>query len=392
MHQHLTFEPSASERSGPGSGPPPGVPKMRDVAQLAGVSPQTVSRVLNSPELVSQETRSRVLQVIDEVGYRRNYAARALSSSRSRTIGVVDSGSTILGQARMLETVQEAARTAGYATSVAIVHRPSAAAIQKAFQDLIEMDVEGIVVMGNTVALVEAAARAASRVPLAMIASSQLTAPQIIQVAPAGTASARAATRHLLEQGCARIAHIAGPDGWVDAQAREEGWRTELESHGLPADAVFRGDWLPGSGYQAGLGIVEQGSIDGVFAANDHMALGALAAFARAGLEVPHDIAVVGYDDLLGAEYFQPPLTTVRQEFDLMGERCIAQLISAMAGRPAQDVEIPAELIVRDSSLRSPAGGGAGDRAARARGGRTGGVAGAPAQARPPHEGAAGAS
>jgi DNA-binding LacI/PurR family transcriptional regulator len=381
VHQHLTFEASAPERSGPLTAVPHGVPKMRDVAQLAGVSPQTVSRVLNAPELVSHQTRARVLQVIDEVGYRRNSAARALSSSKSRTIGVVDSGSTILGQARMLETVQEAARTAGYATSVAIVHRPSAAAIQEAFRHLIEMDVEGIVVMGNTAALVEAAALAASRVPLAMIASSQLTAPQVIQVAPAGSASARAATRHLLDQGCARIAHVAGPDGWVDAQAREEGWRTELESHGLPADAVFRGDWLPGSGYQAGLDIVEQGSIDGVFAANDHMALGALAAFARAGLDVPHDIAVVGYDDLLGAEYFQPPLTTVRQEFALMGERCIAQLLSAIAGQPTQDVEIPAELIVRDSSLRGAPGGGAREEAARRR-----------PLPLPGHQGAAGAS
>jgi DNA-binding LacI/PurR family transcriptional regulator len=325
---------------------------MRDVALLAGVSPQTVSRVLNAPETVSQQTRSRVLSVIDEVGYRRNSAARALSSMKSRTLGVVDSGSHVLGQARMLETVEEAARTAGYATSVAIVHRPSAAAIQDAFEHLMEMDVEGIVVMGNTVALVDAAARAASRVPLAMIASSQLSASQIIQVAPAGTASARAATRHLVEQGCARIAHIAGPEGWVDAQAREQGWRTELASHGLPTEAVFRGDWLPGSGHRAGLELVRQGRFDGVFAANDHMALGALAAFAAAGLRVPQDIAVVGYDDLLGAEYFQPPLTTVRQDFDLMGERCIAQLLSAIAGRPAHDVAIPAELVVRESSLR----------------------------------------
>jgi DNA-binding LacI/PurR family transcriptional regulator len=333
-------------------GGPLGVPKMRDVAALAGVSPQTVSRVLNAPHTVSQETRSRVLRVIDEVGYRRNFAARALSSSKSRTIGVVDSGSNILGQARMLETVEAAARNAGYATSVAIVHRPSAAAIQDAFQHLIEMDVEGIVVMGNTVALVEAAARAASRVPLAMIASSQLTAPQIIQVAPAGVASARAVTRHLIDQGCTRILHIAGPDGWVDAHAREEGWRTELELHGLPVGAVHRGDWLPDSGYRAGLEMVRDGSVDGVFAANDHMALGLLAAFARAGLRVPRDIAVVGYDDVVGAEFFQPPLSTVRQDFDLMGERCIGQLISAIQGRPAHDVDIPAELVVRESSSR----------------------------------------
>ena len=352
MQQHLTSEPAGSV-SAPGSAAPQGAPKMRDVAQLAGVSPQTVSRVLNAPHTVSAQTRARVLRVIDEVGYRRNSAARALSSSRSRTIGVVDSGSAVLGQVRMLETVEKAARAAGFATSVAIVHRPSTAAIQDAFQHLIQMDVEGIVVMGNTVALVEAATRVAPRVPLAMIASTQLTTTGIIQVASAGTVSARAATRHLLEQGCTRIAHITGPEGWLDAQAREEGWRTELALHGLPADAVFRGDWLPESGYRAGRDIVEQGSCDGVFAANDHMALGALAAFARGGLRVPHDIAVVGYDDLLGAEYFQPPLTTVRQEFDLMGERCIAQLTSAIAGQPAQNVEIPAELIIRDSSLRT---------------------------------------
>ncbi|RPF26247.1 LacI family transcriptional regulator [Georgenia muralis] len=336
----------------------PPIARMRDVARRAGVSHQTVSRVINNPDQVSPATRARVVRAIEELGYKRNSAARALSVNRSGTIGVIDSGSRVFGQEVMLVSVEGAARDAGYATSVALVRSQDDEGVREAFEHLVELHVEGIVVMGNTVALAEAAAHVATRIPLAMVSSSEVHAPQIIRVAPATAEAGRVATRHLVEQGFRRIAHIAGPEGWLDAHAREAGWRTELAAHGLADGPVYRGDWMPEAGYRAGRTIASSGRFDAVFAANDHMALGALFAFSEAGLRVPDDIAIIGFDDIVGTAFFQPPLSTIRQNFDLIGRHCIDQLLAAINGEEAHDVVVPTELIVRASSLHTGVSGG----------------------------------
>lgn len=324
--------------------------RMRDVAKVAGVSHQTVSRVLNTPDLVQQQTRDRVLEVIEMLNYRPHAAARALSVRRSGTIGVLDSGSQIHGQAIMLQTVETAARRHGYATSVAAVAEGTASVIKEAFQHLLDMGVEGIVIMGNTAQLASAAERVSSSVPVVMVTSSTPEHSTVLRVGVDSAGGARAVVRHLAARGRTRIRHIAGPHGWLDAQAREAGWRAELAHHGLPALDPVEGDWLPSAGYRAANELIARGDIDAIFAANDHMAMGALRAIFDAGLRVPDDIAVAGFDDLIGTGFLTPSLTTVHQPFEEVGEVCMANLLAAIAGETVNNVLLDAKLVIREST------------------------------------------
>jgi len=325
---------------------------MRDVAKLAGVSHQTVSRVVNNPSLVSPATRDRVLAAITALDFRPSPAARALSIRKSSTIGVVDSGSQVLGQANMLSSVERAARANGFFATVVVAGDETEDAVRDAFRQLVRSDVEGIVVMGNTDALTRAAEVAGASVPVAIVSGARTRHSQVIQVGVDSVAAGRLATRHLVEQGCTRIAHVSGPRHWNDAEGRIDGWRAALQDSGLVPAGLYEGDWLPESGYAAGCRIAEKGGVDGVFVGNDHMALGLLWALAERHVRVPDDIAVVGFDDLVGSAVFTPPLTTMRQPFEQIGEHAIAQLIAMIEGRGAQDVVLQASLVVRLSSTR----------------------------------------
>ena len=323
---------------------------MRDVAKIAGVSHQTVSRVINTPGLVQPQTRDRVLQVIEMLNYRPHAAARALSVRRSGTIGVLDSGSQIHGQAIMLQTVETAARRHGFATSVAAVAQGTPTVIKEAFQHLLDKGVEGIVIMGNTAQLASAAERVSSSVPVAMVTSSAPEYSTVLRVGVDSEGGARSVVRHLAANGRTRIAHISGPGGWLDAQARAAGWRAELALLGLPAQDPVEGDWLPKAGYSAAKELLDRGGIDAIFVANDHMAMGALRAISDAGLRVPEDVAVAGFDDLVGTDFLKPSLTTVHQPFEEVGEVCIASLLSAIAGKDVDNVLLDAELVIREST------------------------------------------
>jgi DNA-binding LacI/PurR family transcriptional regulator len=325
---------------------------MRDVAKLAAVSHQTVSRVVNTPDLVRPATRERVFAAIAALDYRPLSAARALSTRRSSVIGVVDSGSQVLGQAHLLNSVERAARLSGFSTHVAIVEDEAEDAVRDAFRRLVHSDVEGIVVMGNTDTMVEAAEVAGASVPVAIVSAPRTRHSQVIHVGVDSVAAGSAATQHLIDQGCVRIAHVSGPRHWNDAEGRIEGWRVALEEHDLAPAGLYVGDWSPESGYEAGLRIIAKGATDGIFVGNDHMALGLLWAIHEHCIRAPQDIAVVGFDDLVGAAVFTPPLTTMRQPFEQIGEKCIAQLLTMIEGKGAHDVTLQASLVVRNSSLR----------------------------------------
>ena len=164
-------------------------------------------------------------------------------------------------------------------------------------------------------------------------------------------AGARLATRHLLDLGHARVTHLAGPTDWLDARSRTQGWRDELAAAGVEAGEPLPGDWTAGRGYEVGRHLVTTGLPTAVFAANDQLALGLLRAFAEAGVRVPDDVSVVGFDDVDGSAHFYPPLTTVRQEFRRLGERCIELLLAVIAGGEAEPGELIApSLVVRASS------------------------------------------
>jgi DNA-binding LacI/PurR family transcriptional regulator len=169
-------------------------------------------------------------------------------------------------------------------------------------------------------------------------------------------AGARLAATHLLELGHQRVWHVAGPADWLEARERTEGWRTTLHDAGLSTPPVLTGDWSARSGYRAGLDLARRfradpDAVTAVFAANDHMALGVIRALQEHRIRVPEDISVVGFDDIPGAAYLSPPLTTVHQDFDEMGRRCVAALLRlAESDRVERPIPVAPTLVLRAST------------------------------------------
>ncbi|WP_433090011.1 LacI family DNA-binding transcriptional regulator [Dactylosporangium sp. CA-052675] len=330
---------------------------MADVARLAGVSHMTVSRVLNKHPNVRVATRQRVLEAVRQLGYRPNAMARGLAGRRSRVVGVVSFNTILHGPASTLLGIERAARAAGYGISVATVERIDSERVMAAIHALAEQSVDGVVIIAP-----QAAAAAALRsLPsgVAAVAAEADTGGEIPAVAVDQVAGARLAVEHLLRLGHRQVWHLSGPRNWIEAQRRIEGWRRTLEDAGLSAPSLMTGDWSAQSGYAAGLELAAQRGVSAVFAGNDQMALGMLRAFHERGVRVPDDVSIVGFDDIPEAEFMFPPLTTVRQDFDEVGRRCIAALLGILDGDPegedqsAPDLRIAPTLVVRHSTAPS---------------------------------------
>ena len=321
---------------------------MRDVARLAGVSHQTVSRVLNGLPNVSDSVRERVERAVAQLGYRPNVSARALITKRTMTLGVVSVSTQQYGPAGTLTGISEAARQAGYFVSVTVLDTVDRQSMRSAIDHLMAAAVDGVIVIAPVGSVVEAVAGVARTVPLVMVEArdGEQSVAGIDQVD-----GARTATRHLLDLGHRTVAHVRGPINWFEADARVSGWLTELMAAHAPVPEVLVGDWSPRSGYEAGRRILERSDVTAVFAANDQMALGLLHAFEEAGRSVPGDISVVGFDDLPESEFFHPPLTTVRQDFAEVGRRCIAEIVARIDGTtpPSAGLIVP-ELVIRVST------------------------------------------
>lgn len=342
-------------------GRPRRAPTMADVAQRAGVSHQTVSRVLSNHPNVRDTTRAEVQRAIDELGYRRNSSARALVTRRTLTLGVVACNPTLFGPASMLFGLEEAARDEGYMASAVTLRRYTAKALEEAIDHLSEWGVEGIVVIVPHREAV--AALAELRLPFPVVTVEGGHTLPIPGVSVDQELGARLATGHLLGAGHRTVWHVAGPPDWLEAEARVKGWRETLEEAGAEVPPPLVGDWTPLSGYRAGqelAGRVAAGSarrsaadVTAVFVANDQMALGVLRAFREAGLSVPGQVAIAGFDDIPEAEFFAPPLTTVRQDFAAVGQASIRLLVDRLesGGLPDDErVVIEPRLIVRRSS------------------------------------------
>ncbi|VEP41138.1 HTH-type transcriptional repressor CytR [Tessaracoccus lapidicaptus] len=251
-----------------------------------------------------------------------------------------------MGQMLLLSAVEAAARDHGYSPRVITTSDTDAASLRRALETLHNERVEGIVVMGNTTLHVRGAIWAAGRTPVVLVASDEPPAERLSTVSVNQAGGARELLLHLRAHG-PRIGHIAGPRGWVDADARREEWRRFAgDEH---AHLVAEGDWTAGSGYAAMQRLLDQG-VDAVFASNDYMALGALQACRERGLSVPGDVAVTGFDDIPGADFFYPPLTTVRQPFRELGIRAVDLLAELLSGQEARSELLQAELVVRSSS------------------------------------------
>ncbi|MGO4689802.1 LacI family DNA-binding transcriptional regulator [Glaciibacter sp. 2TAF33] len=331
--------------------PPKGrAPSIRDVARLAGVSHQTVSRVLNNHPSIRESTKLRVQQVMDELKYRPNRAARALVKGRSRTIGVISASSSEYGPASSIAAIQDAARAAGYYVNTAnltSVDRPS---IEAAIDHLMYQAVEGIVVIAPQVRVFDALEDMLLDVPFVTLQSTGRLDDHALSVDQ--IAGARLATRHLIELGHRSIYHLAGPQDWIEAEARMRGFLEEMGAMDVPTTAPILGDWTADFGFYAGRELLRVRDFTAIFSSNDQMALGLIHAIREAGLTVPGDISIIGFDDIPEARHFWPPLTTVRQDFAELGRRSIALLLSELAGErsTAYVGTIQPELIVRAST------------------------------------------
>lgn len=323
---------------------------MMDVARAAGVSHQTVSRVLNAPDSVRPATRERVQAAIEELGYRRNMAARALVTQRTRMIGVVTAGSHFFGPAATTAAIENASRAAGYACLVVSLAHTTQNEVGEVLDFLVNRGVDGIIVVAPRTWIATSVRRAARTLPVVMVADGFAPGDGVHVVSVDQELGARMAVRHLLSTGRRRIVHISGPSDWFDAVARTTGWRTTLEDAGCDIPEVLTGDWSAQRGHEIGSALVARGLPDAVFCANDLTALGLLASFFEHGVRVPDQVAVVGYDDVDGAAFFAPPLTTVRQPFDELGALCLEVLLAAIDGASASAHSIAPSLRMRVSS------------------------------------------
>jgi DNA-binding LacI/PurR family transcriptional regulator len=332
-------------------------PTMADVAAHAGVSHQTVSRVLNHYEGIRPATRDRVLDAIRVLGYRRNDAARRLASIRSGLLGVVTAALPQYGPASILVGLENAARNAGYRVTATNVMEVTETNFLMGVEHLLEQAVEALVLVVPHRGIVEVAQALEVDVPVVVVQGNLSSAPLTAGVD--NVAGARAATRHLLGLGHSTVVHVAGPQDWTEAGARVEGWRAELESQGrqMPAER-WVGDWSARSGHAIGESLARDPEITAVFSANDQMALGVVRALVSHGRRVPEDVSVVGFDDLPEAAYFSPPLTTMRQPFGVLATDVIDLVSRALAGEEAPQMPlIPAELVVRNSTAPPPSRG-----------------------------------
>ena len=328
---------------------------MSDVATLAGVSAQTVSRVSNGHSNVDASTRERVVAAMRELDYRPNGAARALKRGSFNSIGVIVSALSSVGNIRSLNAVSTAASDVGYSVNLVPLAHPTADDVSLAFSRLGDHAVDGIIMIIESHVLRSAEFEVPPGIPVVIMDS--LARDNVAIIDNDQILGARQATEHLLSLGHRNVWHVAGPAKSIASELREESWRAVLMSAGITPPPVSYGDWSAESGYRAGLELAANDDVTAVFVGNDQMALGVMRAMHEKGRPVPGDVSVVGFDDIEEAANFWPPLTTVRQDFTEVGVRSVAALISAIHNEEftRTPTSVPTTFIVRQSTAPPPA-------------------------------------
>ena len=314
---------------------------VREVAQAAGVSTQTVSRVINEHPNIRPETRDRVLRAIADLGYRVNNAARSLGTRTTRTLGVIASDATLYGPAVGIAALEAAAREAGRWIATAYADASDEASVQDAADRLLAQGVDGLIVLAPHATTLTALTDAHPAVAITALHTGSGVEQQ--------EAGAALAVSHLVGLGHRRIGRVAGPDEWLEARSREAGVLRALAAAGLEPGPRWSGDWTAAAGAESAgeiaVAVRAPGGPTALAVANDQMALGLIAALRVAGIDVPGDVSIVGFDDNPDAAYYRPALTTVG--LDLAGEarRAVAEVLGVPAPLPA-----PPRLVVRAST------------------------------------------
>jgi LacI family transcriptional regulator len=337
---------------------------IREVAAAAGVSAQTVSRVINNRPDVAPETSERVREVIRQTGYAPNMLARGLTQGRSHVLAVVAYGLDYFGPSHVVTAIERRAAERGYAIMLNLLLEPTPATVDHLLNGLSARQVDGIIwaipEVGDNRDLLRSRVSELS-VPVILVGG-MTGRPFLPSIAIDNAAIGRLATEHLISGGVSRLGIITGPLSWWEARQRRAGWEQTLVSHGIsPNDcAVYEGDWTVSSGAEAFASMrATCPKIDAIFAGNDQMALGVLHAAHNLGLRVPEDLAVVGVDNTAESSHFWPPLTTVDQPLGRAGELAVEVIDDLISGsdRVRRALEIAPEatlleprLVLRESS------------------------------------------
>ncbi|EOI6871160.1 LacI family DNA-binding transcriptional regulator [Yersinia enterocolitica] len=324
-----------------------------DVARQAGVSYQTVSRVLNQAPHVSLKTRHKVELAMVELNYVPNRVAQQLAGKHSLTLGLATTDLSLHAPSQIAAAVKRKARELGYNVVIAMADDHGEHACQQAINELLAQRVDGILV----------------NVPLKPKHSQKITeqcadTPVLfLDVDPQSAAfsvlfdpkiGAIQGANHLIALGHQQIVLICGPKDAISAQLRHQGWLQALNNASLTPQAVYYGEWSALSGYQATQKLIASNApFSAILVANDQMALGVLRALHEINVDIPREVSVIGYDDTADSAYFQPPLTTIRQNFRLLGEECVSRLIVRLHHTiepPSHSLSLATELIIRQTT------------------------------------------
>jgi LacI family transcriptional regulator, lactose operon repressor len=333
---------------------------IKEIARMCGVSVQTVSRVINRRPDVAPETRAAIEAAIAQVGFQPSAVARSLVQRRSYTLGVIAAGLRYFGVAQTLNGITEESEAQGYALLLKEIPGTGLDDLMPVIEFLMARRVEGIIFaapdLGESLSALRARLPMAAP-PLVFLKSEPSRSFTTILIDNYG--GSRAATTHLVALGRRRIAHLAGPLTWHEARDRHQGWRDAIRHAHLVPGPVVEGDWTSASGAEAlGRILDEDPAIDGVFAANDQMALGALHALYQRGIAVPDDVAVVGFDGMDEGAFFSPSLTTVHQPLRELGQLAVREILATVGGPPGRSpvhgLTLATELIIRESAPAAP--------------------------------------
>ena len=336
---------------------------IKEVASAAGVSTQTVSRVINDRPDVSPETRKRVQEIIDQLGYQPSALARSLIRQRSYTLGVVTAGLKYIGPSRTLSGITRAAESAGYSLLLKELSDFNTNNVGPIFQTLMSRHVDGVIwavpEVGENINWIN---KSSLDLNIPMVYITMKSREKVCVVSIDNYLGGQLAMTHLMEQGYQHIGHISGPLDWWEARERKAAWSNCLEEANLqPKEENWaEGNWSSKSGVQAIEKLFKQyPEMDAVFVANDQMALGVMQYACRNDIRIPEDLGVVGFDDLTESEFFWPPLTTVQQDQYNVGEVAVEEIIKIIESgwhehgpvRP-KTIMLAPTLVVRQSSLK----------------------------------------
>jgi LacI family transcriptional regulator len=336
---------------------------IKHVAQEAGVSTQTVSRVINQRPDVAPETRQRVQKVIDRLGYQPSYVARSLIQGRSSTLGIVAYGLDYFGPSRTLSGIEQQANELGFSLLLSLMRHPDPGdqTPKQLLRDKLARHVDGIIWavphIGNNRDWI---AQETPDLSVPIVFLTMESRPGLSIVAIDNRGGGRMATEHLIAQGCRKIGHVTGPLDWWEARQRQLGWQDALESAGLMTtrDMVAFGDWSAESGMRGLTRLLkQQPDIEAVFFGNDQMALGGLQAARKMGRRIPEDLAIIGFDDIPESAYFYPPLSTMRQNIFELGSQAVRELNRRIEARQQKDDSVEPrtcllqpQLVIREST------------------------------------------